>query len=102
MKHNSLSFGTGFIEALFFFGACCKNLSIFVKVCKCIKLAPRKTTPFMKSVPGSVVEFERLIPLLTSPSAAAGRDFVFEVVAPSIPGYGFSSAPAKVREQKAK
>ena len=62
----------------------------------------KKTTPFMKSVPGSVVEFERLIPLLTSPSAAAGRDFVFEVVAPSIPGYGFSSAPAKVREQKAK
>ncbi len=56
----------------------------------------------MKSVPGSVVEFERLIPLLTSPSAAAGRDFVFEVVAPSIPGYGFSSAPAKVREQKEK
>ncbi len=56
----------------------------------------------MKSVPGSVVEFERLIPLLTSPSAAAGRDFVFEVVAPSIPGYGFSSAPAKVRGQKEK
>ena len=31
--------------------------------------------------------------MLTKPSA--DQDFVFEVIAPSIPGYGFSSAPAK-------
>jgi juvenile hormone epoxide hydrolase len=32
--------------------------------------------------------------MLTKPSP--DRDFVFEVIAPSIPGYGFSSAPAQV------
>ncbi len=41
-----------------------------------------------------MVEFLKIIPLLTSPSP--DRDFVFEVIAPSIPGYGFSSAPAQV------
>ena len=44
---------------------------------------------------GSVAEFLNIVPLLTS--ASPDRDFVFEVIAPSIPGYGFSSAPAKVR-----
>ena len=35
--------------------------------------------------PGAVLEFERLIPLLVE----AGH----EVIAPSLPGYGFSDAP---------
>ena len=39
------------------------------------------------------MEFVKLTPLLTRPNP--GDDFVFEVVAPSIPGYGFSSAPRK-------
>src|SRR5208337_3144218 len=41
--------------------------------------------------PGSIVEFHELIPLLTHPSASGGdaRD-AFTVVAPSMPGYGFS------------
>ncbi|GFT10289.1 epoxide hydrolase 1 [Nephila pilipes] len=43
--------------------------------------------------PGSFYEFYKIIPLLTAPSP--DRDFVFEVVCPSIPGYGFSSAPCK-------
>ncbi len=43
--------------------------------------------------PGSFVEFTKIIPLLTKP--VSSRDFVFEVIAPSIPGYGFSSAPSK-------
>lgn len=43
--------------------------------------------------PGSFYEFYRLIPLLTEPSDPA--DLVFEVVCPSIPGYGFSEAPHK-------
>lgn len=38
--------------------------------------------------PGSVAEFYRIIPLLTKPRD--GFDFVFEVIAPSLPGYGFS------------
>jgi len=43
--------------------------------------------------PGSVVEFYKLIPLLTT--ARPGRDYVFEVICPSIPGYGFSESPYK-------
>ena len=41
--------------------------------------------------PGSFVEFLDIIPLLT----AGNSELAFEVVAPSIPGYGFSSAPQK-------
>jgi juvenile hormone epoxide hydrolase len=43
--------------------------------------------------PGSVREFYELIPKLTAQSP--DKDFVFEVVAPSLPGYGFSEAAAK-------
>ena len=38
--------------------------------------------------PGSVREFYDLIPLLTTPRKDI--NFVFEVIAPSLPGYGFS------------
>lgn len=38
--------------------------------------------------PGSFFEFYKLIPLLM-------RDGAFHIVAPSLPGYGFSSAPTK-------
>ncbi|XP_018339720.1 PREDICTED: juvenile hormone epoxide hydrolase 2-like isoform X2 [Trachymyrmex septentrionalis] len=40
--------------------------------------------------PGSIMEFYKIIPLLTSPKPE--YDFVFEVIAPSLPGFGFSSA----------
>jgi len=40
--------------------------------------------------PGSIVEFIELIPMLTS---GDGGTQAFHVVAPSIPGYGFSEAP---------
>ncbi|XP_031176961.1 epoxide hydrolase 1 [Sander lucioperca] len=43
--------------------------------------------------PGSFYEFYGLIPLLTEPSDPS--HLVFEVVCPSIPGYGFSEAPHK-------
>lgn len=46
--------------------------------------------------PGSFYEFYGLIPLLTEPSDP--DDLVFEVVCPSIPGYGFSGAPRKKGE----
>lgn len=44
--------------------------------------------------PGSVVEMQAIIPLLTDPGAHGGdpRD-AFDVVVPSLPGYGFSPAP---------
>lgn len=38
--------------------------------------------------PGSVVEFFKAIPMLTTPRK--GMNFVFEIVIPSLPGYGFS------------
>jgi pimeloyl-ACP methyl ester carboxylesterase len=41
--------------------------------------------------PGSIVEFQKLIPLLTKPSAHGGDACdAFTIVAPSIPGYGLS------------
>ncbi|XP_032441481.1 epoxide hydrolase 1 [Xiphophorus hellerii] len=43
--------------------------------------------------PGSFYEFYGLIPMLTEPSDPG--QLVFEVVCPSIPGYGFSEAPRK-------
>ncbi|HZO82610.1 MAG TPA: epoxide hydrolase [Candidatus Binataceae bacterium] len=44
--------------------------------------------------PGSVYEFMRIIPMLTDPAAHGGdaRD-AFTVIAPSLPGYGFSDHP---------
>ncbi|XP_068892776.1 juvenile hormone epoxide hydrolase 2-like [Tenebrio molitor] len=43
--------------------------------------------------PGSVREFYEIIPLLTTPQP--GRNFVFEVIAPSLPGYGFSEGAVR-------
>ncbi|TRY81470.1 hypothetical protein DNTS_007231 [Danionella cerebrum] len=43
--------------------------------------------------PGSFYEFYGILPLLTEPSSS--DDVFFEVICPSIPGYGFSEAPHK-------
>lgn len=44
--------------------------------------------------PGSFAEFEKIIPLLTDPETHGGDpEDAFSVVVPSLPGYGFSSAP---------
>ncbi|XP_060534774.1 juvenile hormone epoxide hydrolase 1-like [Cylas formicarius] len=43
--------------------------------------------------PGSVREFYEIIPLLTTPQK--GRKVVFEIIAPSLPGYGFSEGTSK-------
>jgi pimeloyl-ACP methyl ester carboxylesterase len=48
--------------------------------------------------PGSVWEFHKLIPLLTDPGASGGAaGDAFTVVAPSLPGYGFSYRPQQPR-----
>jgi len=48
--------------------------------------------------PGSLVEFRELIPRLTQPSAFGGSpDDAFTVVAPSLPGHGFSFEPDQPR-----
>ena len=40
--------------------------------------------------PGSIVEFERILPMLTDPARFGGDPAdAFTVVAPSLPGYGF-------------
>lgn len=44
--------------------------------------------------PGSVIEFRHLIDALTNPTAHGGRaEDAYHVVAPSLPGYGFSPPP---------
>jgi pimeloyl-ACP methyl ester carboxylesterase len=44
--------------------------------------------------PGSIVEFTKIIGPLTNPVAHGGRaEDAFHVVAPSLPGYGFSERP---------
>jgi microsomal epoxide hydrolase len=48
--------------------------------------------------PGSVVEFERIIPLLTDPARFGGDPVdAFTVVAPSLPGYTLSFRPGQPR-----
>jgi pimeloyl-ACP methyl ester carboxylesterase len=47
--------------------------------------------------PGSIVELLDVIGPLTDPTAYGGRaDDAFDLVLPSLPGYGFSDAPAEV------
>lgn len=66
-----------------------------------IHVVPKPSKPTIKVIPllllhgwpGSVREFYEFIPLVTKESP--DRDFVFEVIAPSLPGYGFSEAAAK-------
>jgi microsomal epoxide hydrolase len=46
--------------------------------------------------PGSIVEFLDVVPRLTDPDVHGGtRDDAFHVVAPSLPGYGFSGPTAE-------
>ncbi|XP_063160289.1 epoxide hydrolase 1 [Candoia aspera] len=46
--------------------------------------------------PGSVYELYKIIPLLTDPvNHGLSGDHVFEMICPSIPGFGFSEAPHK-------
>jgi microsomal epoxide hydrolase len=48
--------------------------------------------------PGSIVEFERLIPMLTDPARFGGDPAdAFTVVAPSLPGYALSFRPGQPR-----
>lgn len=48
---------------------------------------------FVHGWPGSFLEVRKILPLLTTPEN--DDDPVFDVVAPSLPGFGFSSAPEK-------
>lgn len=43
--------------------------------------------------PGSFVEFLKIIPILMEESEQ--ENFVFEIIAPSLPGYGFSDPAQK-------
>lgn len=46
--------------------------------------------------PGSVIEFHKVIGPLTDPTAHGGKaEHAFHVIAPSLPGYGFSGRPAE-------
>ena len=51
--------------------------------------------------PGSVIEFMKIIGPLTDPVAHGGRaEDAFHVVAPSLPGYGFSAKPTNAGQWK--
>ncbi|RZC42244.1 EHN and/or Abhydrolase 1 domain containing protein, partial [Asbolus verrucosus] len=54
-----------------------------------------KTLPLLilNGWPSSIVEFYEIIPLLTT--VRLDKDFVFEVIVPSLPGFGFSQAAIK-------
>lgn len=46
--------------------------------------------------PGSFAEFERILPMLTDPERHGGAaEDAFDVVVPSLPGFGFSAAPPR-------
>lgn len=47
--------------------------------------------------PGNVFEFYKIIPMLLDPVQQIGSDIsvAFEVIAPSIPGFGWSGVPMK-------
>ena len=46
--------------------------------------------------PGSFLEMLKIIPLLTNPTRSGGSETdSFDVIVPSIPGYGFSSRPSQ-------
>lgn len=64
----------------------------------CIHMRGRGPSPLPLVIthgwPGSVFEMLRLIPLLADPAAhGASAQEAFDVVVPSIPGYGFSDRP---------
>jgi pimeloyl-ACP methyl ester carboxylesterase len=48
---------------------------------------------FLHGWPGHFAEVRKILPLLTNPES--DDDPVFDVVAPSLPGFGFTSAPTK-------
>jgi pimeloyl-ACP methyl ester carboxylesterase len=46
--------------------------------------------------PGSFIEMLKIIPMLSDPEKHGGnREDAFDVIVPSLPGYGFSSAPRR-------
>lgn len=51
---------------------------------------------FVHGWPGSWLEVTRLLPLLKGGEGEDGKGVVFEVVAPSLPNYGFSGGVEKV------
>lgn len=47
--------------------------------------------------PDSFYRFAKIIPMLTDPASFGGRaEDAFDIVAPDLPGYGFSDRPTKV------
>jgi pimeloyl-ACP methyl ester carboxylesterase len=51
--------------------------------------------------PGSFIEFEAIAPLLANPAAHGGRaEDAFDLVIPSLPGFGFSARPAEAMGPK--
>ncbi|CAG9792461.1 unnamed protein product [Diatraea saccharalis] len=60
------------------------------KVDRNVKVVPLL---LLHGFPGSVREFYEAIPLLTTPRSE--HDFVFEIIVPSLPGFGYSQGPVR-------
>ena len=59
------------------------------------RIVKRRAVPllFVHGWPGSFIEVRKILPLLTS--SAGDDDLVFDVVAPSLPGFGFTNRPER-------
>lgn len=70
-----------------------EGLSVHFVHIKPKEIASNKVVPLIlvHGWPGSFVEFYKIIPLLLTPK----NGVVFELIIPSIPGYGFSQIPNK-------
>jgi len=68
---------------------------IHVKSSAAAATGARRTVPLLMlhGWPGSVFEFYKIIPMLTD--GANDENFTFEVIVPSLPGYGFSEAAVR-------
>ncbi|NXA11718.1 HYEP hydrolase, partial [Sapayoa aenigma] len=67
---------------------------VHVKSPRLPKSQSAKPLLMVRSWPGSFYGFYKIIPLLTDPASHGLSDeHIFEVIHPSIPGYGFSEAP---------
>ena len=66
----------------------------FISIIILMNTGPHRVLLMTHGWPGSVWEFYKILPLLTQPEKHGGRESdAFEVICPSIPGYGFSESP---------
>lgn len=66
---------------------------LFLHGCECASACLSREVDGSTTGPGHFAEVQKILPLLTSPVEVEAP--AFHVVAPSLPGFGFTSAPTK-------